>query len=443
MSKENASRRPAPLYHPDEDGLIIVYVGELEIKADEDHLATVAGQLEFRLSPRTSFRAHFAGPFSEFGPASWLATGGRDRTVTIPDGAALTPPAEPLSMELPDDRVWVDDDVWVGGITAGDLSQAERFLFHFSSGFAPKFRVRGDGSERISFALPGWNVVVAPTGTEVTDERDFGGVVQAVPDEEPSIEDIEKLRDRLNVLLSFVAGREIGIAPICGLDVEGVVVWAEWGAPRLRPGQPSAWWCPPLIAPAALRDLADGFGQIAADPALEKVAHRAADHLLAADSDEVLDVRIPVACSGLELLSWAVLRRHGWLGQESFQQLTAAARVRLLLQWAEIPTSLPDQFAALIARRDRLQQAEWEAPEVLFNVRNGLIHPPRRLTDPEWPSLDEMIESWQFATWALQLVLLRLFGYSDNYWSRLRLGRSSLDVEPVPWVAEDATTSGN
>jgi hypothetical protein len=131
------------------------------------------------------------------------------------------------------------------------------------------------------------------------------------------------------------------------------------------------------------------------------------------------------------------------LGQDSFQQLTAQARVRLLLQWAEVPTSLPDHFSALIARRNRLQQAECEAPEVLFNVRNGLIHPPRRLSDPEWPSLDEMVESWQFATWALQLVLLRLFGYANNYWSRLRIGRPSLDVEPVPWVAEDAIGDGS
>lgn len=67
---------------------------------------------------------------------------------------------------------------------------------------------------------------------------------------------------------------------------------------------------------------------------------------------------------------------------------------------------------------------------------------PRRLTDPEWPNSDEMVESWQFATWALQLVLLRLFGYADNYSSRLRLVRSSLDVEPVLWLAEDATALG-
>lgn len=443
MTDETASDRSSPLYHPDEDGLIVVYAGELEIMADADQLGAVTGQLELQLSPRTSFRAHFAGPLAELGSASWLSAGGRERTVTIPKGASLDPPAEPLPMERLEDHAWLDDDIWVDGITAGELGQAERFLFHFSSGFQPEFRVRAGGSERVAFALPGWSLVVVPTGAEAADERDFGGVVEAVPDEEPSIEAIEKLRDRLYVLLSFVAGREIGIAPVCGLDAEGVVAWAEWGAPRLRHGPASAWWCPPLIAPAVLRDLAGGVGEIAADPALEQVTHRAVDHLLAADSTETLDVRIPVACSGLELLSWAVLRRHGWLGQDSFQQLTAAARVRLLLQWAEVPIALPDHFAALIARRDHLQQAEWEAPEVLFNVRNGLIHPPRRLTDPEWPNLDEMVECWQFATWALQLVVLRLFGYADNYWSRLRLGRSSLGLEPVPWAGSDTTAGGS
>jgi hypothetical protein len=437
MGAEDVSGNLGPLYHPDRDGLIVLYTGELEIRADGDLLATVTGQLELRLVPRTSFRAHFAGSDPEFARASWLAAGGRERTVTIPEGAPLIPPAAALSMQRgDDDRGWVDDEVLPPGVTAGEISKAERFLFHFSSGFRPEFRIRAEQSEGIDIALPGWKLTVIPTGKESADERDFGGVVEALPDREPSTADIEKLRDRLYVLLSFVAGREIGLAPVCGLNSSDGVVWAEWGAPRLRLGQPIAWWCPPLMAPAALRDLSDGFGSIAADPALEKVAHRAVDHLLTADSTEVIDVRIPVACSGLELLSWAVLRRHGWLGQDSFQQLAAGARVRLLLQWARIPTSMRDHFTALIARRDRLQQAEWEAPEVLFNVRNGLIHPPRRLSDPEWPSVDEMVESWQFATWALQLVLLRLFGYAGKYWSRLRLGRSSLDVEPVPWAAE-------
>jgi len=430
--------RPEPLYRPQDDGTIVVYVGDLVVGGEDGSTSTVRGQLELTFSPRSTLTAHFAGSFSTVGRASWLSAG-HERGVTIPEGASLAPPSERLSFERPDgERSWVDDQIWPESITAGELDRAERFMFHLSSGFEPEFRVqRGVSKAGINFELPGWTLVAAATTDERrADESDFGGVVEAVPTEAPTQEGIERLRNRLYVLLSLAAGREIGIAPVCGLDAKGTVVWGEWGAPRLRLGKSTAWWCPPLLIPAVLPELARGYVPIVEDRALEPVAHRALDHLLAADSPEVLDVRIPVACSGLELLSWGVLRRHGWLDQDSFQQLTAAAKTRLLLQWAEIPTAIPENFHALIARRDRLQQTHGEAPEILFNVRNGLIHPPRRLDDPEWPTLDELIEAWQFSTWALQLALLRLLGYADHYWSRLRLGRSALSVEPVPWAAE-------
>ncbi|MGH7485499.1 MAG: hypothetical protein ACREMY_07830, partial [bacterium] len=79
---------------------------------------------------------------------------------------------------------------------------------------------------------------------------------------------------------------------------------------------------------------------------------------------------------------------------------------------------------------------DWEGPEVVFNIRNGLIHPPKDLQDPAWPNVDELFEAWQLATWQLQLVLLRVLGYEGDYWSRLRLGRSEMDVEPVPWAGD-------
>lgn len=77
----------------------------------------------------------------------------------------------------------------------------------------------------------------------------------------------------------------------------------------------------------------------------------------------------------------------------------------------------------------------WGGPELLFNVRNGVIHPPKELADPKWPDVDELFEAWQLGTWYLQLVILRLVGYNGEYWSRLRLGRSEMDVAAVPWAA--------
>jgi hypothetical protein len=55
----------------------------------------------------------------------------------------------------------------------------------------------------------------------------------------------------------------------------------------------------------------------------------------------------------------------------------------LLLQWAGIPVELPTQFEALAARRGRLSQPDIAGPELIFDVRNNLVHPPKRIEEPE------------------------------------------------------------
>jgi hypothetical protein len=182
--------------------------------------------------------------------------------------------------------------------------------------------------------------------------------------------------------------------------------------------------------------LAAGLSSLADDRALLQVVDRAGRHLLAANGPEVLDVRIPVACSGLELLGWAVLQRQQWLTRDGLGRLPAAGRVRLLLQWASIPVELPTQFGALAARRGRLGQTDAAGPEVIFDVRNNLVHPPRRIEEPEWPGHSELFEAWQLATWYLELAVIRLLGYEGEYVSRLRLGGWIGDTELVPLVHE-------
>jgi hypothetical protein len=223
------------------------------------------------------------------------------------------------------------------------------------------------------------------------------------------------------------------VAPVVGLDAAGRVVWADWGAPRVRHEQ-SVWrWCPSHLVDQVLPDLASGWTLLAADPALQQVVERAGLHLLAANGPEVLDFRIPVACTGLELLGWGVLQRHQWLTRDGLGRLRASGLVRLLLQWAGIPVELPDQFGALAGRRGRLGQMDLAGPELIFDVRNSLVHPPKRIEEPEWPDRNELFEAWLLAMWYLELAVLRLLGYEGRYLSRLQQGGWVFDTQAVPW----------
>lgn len=430
-----APRRIEPIYRPaGEQGEIILYAGDLDVRAG-DQERKLTGQIELRLFPDSDLRIRFAGPQDQLLPVSFLS--GTERTASVPDGSSLAPPHRPVLPAGPEEDRWQEDQIKPLRLEAGDLASAERLIIHFTRAIEPRFRTQplSDGQGQISFELPGWNLVLAPIDEPGGNDSDFGGVIEAVPTTSaPEPAEIEKLTYRLFILLSLIASREVGIGPACGLDRDGGVVWAEWGPPRLRPGRMGAGWCPRHLIPTTLPAIAEGYSELAVDAALEAVVQRAVNHLVFADSPEVLDVRIPIACAGLELLSWAVLRGHEWVGQDTFQLMKAAPGVRLLLRWAEIPAEIPDHFHALARRKASFGSVDWGGPEVLFNVRNLLIHPPKKLDDPDWPDTEEMVEAWQLATWYLQLAILRIFGYRGDYGSRLRLPRSEMAVEPVPWA---------
>lgn len=93
---------------------------------------------------------------------------------------------------------------------------------------------------------------------------------------------------------------------------------------------------------SVLPTLAQGVSGLARDVATQKIVSRAIRYWMAANArGVVLDVKIPVACSGLELLAWAVLQQRGWLTTESVNKLNVAAHLRLLLHCMSIPVGRP------------------------------------------------------------------------------------------------------
>jgi hypothetical protein len=315
-------------------------------------------------------------------------------------------------------------------------------LFHISGPFdsraTPVRLSEGESQPQLAFELPGWQLTLIP-GEESFQCRDFAALVHATPRELPIEEDErERLQWRLFVLLGFLAGKEIGMQPVCGLDGRGEVCWASFAPPRIQYGKAAVNWSMPQLHEVALPELADGFAAIEEDKVMEVIVDRAIGYLLAAGDNGVLDVRLPIACAGIELLASAVIHRQPELSKQKREEnLSAGEEARLLLEWAGLPTSLAlsqPHLEQRLEKRRKEGQKDWAGPEVLFDLRNRFLHPPRSMEDPEWPDTEELFEGWQLGTWYLELALLRILGYEGEYWSRLRLGRSAFDLEPVPWA---------
>jgi hypothetical protein len=266
------------------------------------------------------------------------AVQGENLAVAVPAEASLRPPTTSVLPVEPDDAfVWADFPIPINELVAGNARLAERLILHISGPLTtrlPLSQAESGPQGQVPVRLGSWDLRLAATGASRAVE-DFSFVVEAVPHEHPLDEEVaRRVRRQIFLLFSLLAGQEIGVGPVVGLDASGEVVWAHWDAPRFTPGR-SAWrWCPWQLVGKALPVLAEGLVALEADPGLQAVLDRAINHLLVANGSEPLDVRIPVACSGLELLSWAVLQRHQWLTREVLDkpQFPASASARLLLQ---------------------------------------------------------------------------------------------------------------
>lgn len=423
------SREPiCPIYRPLPDGTIPLYEGELDFEVGEDTLRA-NGRVELRLDPQVDLDVWVPGRVSNvlfFTDDSQRL----DRSATIPNGSSLQPP----TTERPE-HGGSEGTFPVSPIIAGQIEAVTQLLFHFGGPLGARSAsggFLGSSQPQVDFELSGWNLTFVPGDREIDA---FCALVKAEPKHGGmDLIEVEKLNRSLFLLLSFIANREVGAGAIAGLDPAGTVVWSYWVPPRIGSHRAPIRWCPELLVPEALPSLGSGISAFDADEAMAEIIDRVIGYSLAANDNALLDVKVPIVCSGLELLSWAVLQRERVMrtGDER-HKLGPDGMLRMFLDWAGIPVAVSADMEELEQRREQRCQNDSAGPEVLFNVRNGLVHPPRRLDDPEWPQPEEQFQAWQLATWYLELGILKALSYNGEYWSRLRLGRSAHDLEPVPW----------
>ena len=146
-----------------------------------------------------------------------------------------------------------------------------------------------------------------------------------------------------------------------------------------------------------------------------------------------------LAQTALETLAWAVLGvRNLQLSRSAFDKLPAAERIRMLLNWAGVPTEIPVNLSYLAAGAQSLQDPR-DGPQAMVWARNQIVHPVRS-SDRRSMMREVSLESNYLAIRYLELTLLRLFNHQGEYvnWLKGTRGGYLADlIENVPW------TSGN
>ncbi|MEX1004154.1 MAG: hypothetical protein WD156_09900 [Acidimicrobiia bacterium] len=244
--------------------------------------------------------------------------------------------------------------------------------------------------------------------------------------------DAESARDVLfgwQLAFSFALGRWVAPALPVGLDREEQRVWEQWAPWRcdtLRGYE--SWW-----DTHTADDLAQFFAvylQAYLDHHQRPIVRHVAMHMITGNhSGTTAEGKVMLAQAGLEYLAWVTLVLTGVMSRRTYREMTAAERLRLLLNESAIPLNVPRGLEAL---SDLADQRGLDGPDVTAWVRNRLVHPkdadePYRIEGLVWQAAQLLLEYGE-------LLLLHRLGYTGRFMRRYPPHRWAHSSEPVPWA---------
>jgi hypothetical protein len=238
--------------------------------------------------------------------------------------------------------------------------------------------------------------------------------------------------DTLHDALSFAAGRWVGITMAQAGGAQPIPDWFRWGTSRMSGTENQPGWYDPQHAEWLL-PLCNAFLKLKSNEEMwEPVRASLYWYFRSNTRDAGIDSSLILSQCALELLSWFVIVKvTSALSEDGYSQLgSASEKLRLTLTLLGIPRQIPAGLKVLFARRK-----EWkDVTECLVQARNYLVHPTqsrsgKRRAQREYP----FYELWLASQWLLELVILRLLGYSGSYRNRTRWKEFN-PIEPVPWA---------
>jgi hypothetical protein len=236
--------------------------------------------------------------------------------------------------------------------------------------------------------------------------------------------------DTVHDALSFAAGRWAGITLVEGRDVHGDVTWFRWGTSRMTRTSVHHSWYDPWHT-EWITTLCDGFLNLKSNEEKWESVRTAMYWYMRSNTLEAgVDGSLILSQCALELLSWFVIvKRTGALREEGYGQLSSASeKLGLALTLLGIPRQIPSGLTKLVPFAEKKDVAE-----VLVAARNYLVHPTQSRSGKRNVKRDyPWYELWMASQWLLELVILRLLGYTGSYSNRTRL-RKFQPIEQVPW----------
>lgn len=240
----------------------------------------------------------------------------------------------------------------------------------------------------------------------------------------------EQVIEALQYFFSFAKGDWVTPIRARGYSKSGSITWREISLSRTSRWKFTSTWF--NLADASVLTLAfPGFYKLWQNKVWKDNIKCCIDWYITSDSNQV-DSDLIICQSALELLVWTYIVISKRLETpDSFNSLTAANRLRLMLYFAQIPKHIPPTMPLLSSEK-------WDdGPHAITSLRNAITHPTVK---PDNKILHRRLEAVRLCQTYFELILLWLCNYNGRFKDRgstICNGQCSI----VPWARPTILTT--
>jgi hypothetical protein len=219
--------------------------------------------------------------------------------------------------------------------------------------------------------------------------------------------------DRIRLGLNLGLGRRTTAALPVGW-YKSEPIWCRWRSAPVDPYRNKTHWLDETIAAHQISDAVSLALSYTSNPLAKSVLAGAMAYYVSSNNDVTVELTTALPTSGLQLLAYyrfvsgpnASYSKGGWKAKTTEEQ------IRLLLDDADIDTSVPNHMSNILSGRAKLSVAKQsgDALTTAIAMRNVATHPTRDLPYETF-SIYEWAEIGMIARYWLCLCILRTIGY--------------------------------
>lgn len=345
---------------------------------------------------------------------------------------------------------FISETTWVGEPTSFDSVTFHLPNFHKFRGapirYTPDDETLSSGSSRLEIEEAPWRVTLDQYhdySDRRSEVRHGGGFVLGHVGRIERTDDVRLNRDEaddmlmvLHYFFSFCRGFWCGPILAAAGDA-GDPAALRWHSPLLSQWKGVSSWFPELDL-AAIGDLFSGFVRHWEDDLWQEALRHTTNWYVESNLNAgMLEGSISLAQTALEHLSWVYLVEDQELfSTGDLKDKKTAEKFRLLLSELDIPIDVPDD-PTLAGAVDLLETESLkveDGPDLLVKVRNMIVHPRRAKRERlSRLSSEQKYQVKQLGLLYIELLTLRLLGYSGPYYSRLERGSIQNRKSITPW----------